>query len=413
MITTVTILDACNKQKAEIAASAGSDVPRTSAKDIPEALPQFARIITGIRRCGKSTLVQQDILTKSPDSFYLNFDEPALSEFTRKDFAVLDEAINKYKLEHKKCNRLYFDEIQVVDGWEVYVNAKLKEGSLVTVTGSNASMLSQELGTRLTGRHLDYELFPFDFLEFCAFEKLKQTTASFEQYLNKGGFPEFLLYKREDILLRLFDDVLLRDVVVRHGIKDVRSLRVLAVYLISNVANLVAGARLSAQLGIKTTATILDYLSFLEQSYLFSFIPKFDYSLKVQSVNPKKVYCVDTGLVNTVTRSQAKDKGRVFENAVFMKLRRTTKNIWYYSEPTFECDFLYGKSPVPTNAVQACYELTNENREREVKGIVETCKKFPEIKPLIVTLKQTDTISYDGMMIRVVPAVEFFGEELF
>ena len=96
-----------------------------------------------------------------------------------------------------------------------------------------------------------------------------------------------------------------------------------------------------------------------------------------------------------------------------MKLRRTTKNIWYYSEPTFECDFLYGKSPVPTNAVQACYELTNENREREVKGIVETCKKFPEIKPLIVTLKQTDTISYDGMMIHVVPAVEFFGEELF
>src|SRR5574344_193781 len=94
MITTVTILDACNKQKTEIAASAGSDVPRTSAKDIPEALPQFARIITGIRRCGKSTLVQQDILTKSPDFFYLNFDEPALSEFTRKDFAVLDEAIN-------------------------------------------------------------------------------------------------------------------------------------------------------------------------------------------------------------------------------------------------------------------------------------------------------------------------------
>ena len=100
--------------------------------------------------------------------------------------------------------------------------------------------------------------------------------------------------------------------------------------------------------------------------------------------------------------------GRVFENAVFIELRRRTKNIWYYSEAAFECDFLYGRDVVPENAVQVCYELTSENKEREVRGLVETCKKFPGVKPLIVTFNQNDKISYGGMIVEAVPAVEFF-----
>ena len=370
-------------------------------------LPEFAKIITGVRRCGKSTLVQ--MLLKD-SSFYINFEDTTLYGFTVKDFPILDEAIAQFVKENGKCKYLCFDEIQSVEGWEVYVHQKLDEGFLVVVTGSNASLLSSELGTRLTGRHLDLEMFPFSFSEFCSFKKLNQNVSSFSKYLEKGGFPEFLKTGSNEILQNLFDDILVRDIAVRNSIRDIRTLKVLALYLASNCGNLVTGSKLSAQLGLKTNVTILEYLSYLEKSYLFYLVPKFDYSAKAQSINPKKVYCVDTGLVKNVTLSQNDDSGRMFENAVFMQLRRQTKNIWYYAEQAFECDFLYGNKSVPEKAVQVCYKLTNENREREVRGVVETCKKFEGVKPYIVTFNQTDKISYDGMIVPVVSAVEFFSD---
>ena len=382
-------------------------VRRTSV-EIPSALNEFARIITGIRRSGKSTFVNQDFLKTDRNAFYLNFDDPALYGFSASDFVILEEAIERFQNENKGSKAIYFDEIQIVEGWEVFVNSQLRKGNLVTVTGSNASLLSYELGTRLTGRHLDYELFPFNFDEYCKLRKCDKTSESFKHFLEEGGFPEYLIYNRTDILKRLFEDILMRDVIVRYGIKDVRSVKMLSVYLASNCGNLITGSKLSAQLGLKTTATILEYLSFLEQCYLFFFVPKFNYSAKAQSVNPKKVYCIDTGMIQNVTLSINADMGRVFENAVFIELRRRTKNIWYYSEAAFECDFLYGRDVVPENAVQVCYELTSENKEREVRGLVETCKKFPGVKPLIVTFNQNDKISYGGMIVEAVPAVEFF-----
>lgn len=408
MIDLDLILAAFLRQSKEIENSDKKLSVRRTSVEIPSALNEFARIITGIRRSGKSTFVNQDFLKTDRNAFYLNFDDPALYGFSASDFVILEEAIERFQNENKGSKAVYFDEIQVVEGWEVFVNSQLRKGNLVTVTGSNASLLSYELGTRLTGRHLDYELFPFNFDEYCKLRKCDKTSESFKHFLEEGGFPEYLIYNRTDILKRLFEDILMRDVIVRYGIKDVRSVKMLSVYLASNCGNLITGSKLSAQLGLKTTATILEYLSFLEQCYLFFFVPKFNYSVKAQSVNPKKVYCIDTGMIQNVTLSINADMGRVFENAVFIELRRRTKNIWYYSEAAFECDFLYGRDVVPENAVQVCYELTSENKEREVRGLVETCKKFPGVKPLIVTFNQNDKISYGGMIVEAVPAVEFF-----
>lgn len=408
MIDLDLILSAFLRQSKEIENSDKKLSVRRTSVEIPSALNEFARIITGIRRSGKSTFVNQDFLKTDRNAFYLNFDDPALYGFSASDFVILEEAIERFQNENKGSKAVYFDEIQVVEGWEVFVNSQLRKGNLVTVTGSNASLLSYELGTRLTGRHLDYELFPFNFDEYCKLRKCDKTSESFKHFLEEGGFPEYLIYNRTDILKRLFEDILMRDVIVRYGIKDVRSVKILSVYLASNCGNLITGSKLSAQLGLKTTATILEYLSFLEQCYLFFFVPKFNYSAKAQSVNPKKVYCIDTGMIQNVTLSINADMGRVFENAVFIELRRRTKNIWYYSEAAFECDFLYGHDVVPENAVQVCYELTSENKEREVRGLVETCKKFPGVKPLIVTFNQNDKISYGGMIVEAVPAVEFF-----
>ena len=408
MIDIELILSTSERQKKEIVEKIQRTSISRSSVRIETALPQFARIITGIRRCGKSTLVSKDLFVEDKKSFYLNFDEPVLYDFSSTDFVVLEEAIHRFQREQDGSINLFFDEIQVVEGWEVFVNAQLKRGNLVTVTGSNASLLSSELGSRLTGRHLDYELFPFNFEEFCTLTQCAKSSENFLAFLHHGGFPEYLIYERTEIVKRLFDDILMRDIVVRYGIKDARSVKTLALYLASNCGNLVTGSRLSAQLGLKTAATILEYLSFLEQSYLFFFVPKFHYSAKAQSVNPKKVYCIDTGMVQNVTLSASSDTGRMFENAVFLELRRRTKNIWYYSEAAFECDFLYGSDVVPEYAVQVCCELTLENKEREARGLVETCRKFPNIQPLIVTLNQEDTISYNGTIIDVVPAIEFF-----
>ena len=405
MITVETILKASEEQIKKYL-----DLNKNSAKRFVDEksispLPSFARIITGVRRCGKSTVVQMNFLKKS--AFYLNFEDTSLYGFDTKDFEILNEAIEKFSKENS-CKYLCFDEIQSVNGWEIFVHRKLEENYLVIVTGSNASLLSWELGTRLTGRHLDYEMFPFSFKEFCVLKKLKVNTNSFSKYLTQGGFPEAIKNESDEILQRLFDDILTRDIAVRHSIRDVRTLKILSLYLASNCGNLISGSKLSAQLGIKTNVTILEYLSYLEQCYLFFFVPKFNYSAKAQSVNPKKVYCIDTGMIQSVTLSSNADMGRMLENAVFIELRRRTKNIWYYSESSFECDFLYGHDSVPENAVQVCYELTSENREREVRGLVETCRKFPGVKPLIVTFNQKDKISYDGMIIEAIPAVEFF-----
>ena len=405
MITVETILKASEEQIKKYL-----DLNKNSAKRFVDEksispLPSFARIITGVRRCGKSTVVQMNFLKKS--AFYLNFEDTSLYGFDTKDFEILNEAIEKFSKENS-CKYLCFDEIQSVKGWEIFVHRKLEENYLVIVTGSNASLLSWELGTRLTGRHLDYEMFPFSFQEFCVLKKLKVNTNSFSKYLTQGGFPEAIKNESDEILQRLFDDILTRDIAVRHSIRDVRTLKILSLYLASNCGNLISGSKLSAQLGIKTNVTILEYLSYLEQCYLFFFVPKFNYSAKAQSVNPKRVYCIDTGMIQSVTLSSNADMGRMLENAVFIELRRRTKNIWYYSESSFECDFLYGHDSVPENAVQVCYELTSENREREVRGLVETCRKFPGVKPLIVTFNQKDKISYDGMIIKAIPAVEFF-----
>ena len=405
MITVETILKASEEQIKKYLELNKNSAKRFVDEKSVSPLPSFARIITGVRRCGKSTVVQMHFLKKS--AFYLNFEDTSLYGFDTKDFEILNEAIEKFSKENS-CKYLCFDEIQSVNGWEIFVHRKLEENYLVIVTGSNASLLSWELGTRLTGRHLDYEMFPFSFQEFCVLKKLKINTNSFSKYLTQGGFPEAIKNESDEILQRLFDDILTRDIAVRHSIRDVRTLKILSLYLASNCGNLISGSKLSAQLGIKTNVTILEYLSYLEQCYLFFFVPKFNYSAKAQSVNPKKVYCIDTGMIQSVTLSSNADMGRMLENAVFIELRRRTKNIWYYSESSFECDFLYGHDSVPENAVQVCYELTSENREREVRGLVETCRKFPGVKPLIVTFNQKDKISYDGMIIEAIPAVEFF-----
>lgn len=299
---------------------------RDQLEKLPD-LSSHALIISGVRRCGKSTLLHQWLKLRHSDAFYLNFEDPRLYEMELNDFTRLDEIIsdNKQKV-------LFFDEIQGIEGWERYVRQKLDEGLKLVITGSSASLLSRELGTKLTGRHIMKELFPFSWSEFCEFRSLNRTEKSLIEYMQTGGFPEYVKTGNDDILHQLFEDILLRDIAVRYGVRDVKTLQRLALYLVSNVGNLVTGNRLKSLFGIGATSTVMEYFSHLEQTWLLHFIPKFSYSARKQSINPRKVYAIDTGLANVNSKSFSGDMGRILENLVFLHLRRNYKEICYFSE---------------------------------------------------------------------------------
>lgn len=373
---------------------------RNSIKTLPD-LTSHALIVSGIRRCGKSTLLYQSLKERHPEALYLNFEDTRLYDFDPSDFVRLDKVVRE-----STSKTLFFDEIQIVDRWEVYVRQKLDEGSKIVITGSNASLLSRELGTKLTGRHVTRELFPFSYPEFSAFAGSDPSEESVLSYLQTGGFPEYIKSGLDEILHHLFEDILIRDIAVRYGVRDVKTLRRLALYLVSNVGTRITGNRLKVLFESGSTNTIMDYLSHFEYTYLFHFVPKFSYSLRKQLVNPRKVYANDTGLINANSGSFTDDLGSRFENLVFLHLRRQFKEIYYFAEKG-ECDFVVSEKGAVKQVLQVCYELTADNLDRELKGLSEAMEFFKLKTGTIVTLHQTDEFERDGKKISVVPAKEY------
>lgn len=358
-------------------------------------------IVSGIRRCGKSTLLFQLLNNRYPNAFYLNFDDPRLYDFEIVDFVKLDEIIRE-----SGSSVLMFDEIQLVSGWERYVRQKLDESFQLFVTGSNASLLSKELGSSLTGRHITQELFPFSYTEYCRFHEINTGSEATLSFIQDGGFPEYQKQKRDEILTSLLDDIIIRDIAVRYNIRDVKTLQRLTMYLLSNIGTRVSGNKLKATFGISSATTVLEYFSHLELCYLLAFVPMFDYSLKKQNVNPRKVYAIDTGLLEVATPNFTKDTGRKLENLVFITLRRNSKDIYYYSGKG-ECDFLIVEKGIVAKVIQVCSDLNPENLQREISGLTEAMKAFNLVKGEIVTLSQRDHFVQEDMEIKVVPFHDF------
>lgn len=374
-----------------------SGFSRDALSQIP-IVNSFATIITGIRRCGKSTLLLQLLRRDYQNAIYLNFDDIRLSGFETADFTRLHKEI-----ERREIQVLFFDEVQVVENWEKFINQLLREGYKVFITGSNASMLSAELGTHLTGRHLSMELFPFSYSEFIRFKKLNNDENAVIDYLKTGGIPEYVKSDVSYVLNALVDDILMRDIAIRHSVRDVNSLRQLTAYLITNIGNLVSANKLSGMFDIKSPATFLEYFSFLKDAYLLDFIPMFSHSLKIQARNPKKVYVTDMGLYTENTLSTSDNMGRRLENLVFLHLRRKYKHIFYYKDRG-ECDFIAIEKSTVKEAIQVCLTITNENFDREYNGLLEAIQNLGLKQGTIVTLNQSDTFEKDGIIIRMMPA---------
>ena len=377
---------------------------RSLLEELSKVPKQFALIISGIRRCGKSTLLNQFISKYIEDSFlYLNFDSAKLYTFEIDDFQLLDEIIEKSDFKW-----LIFDEIQIIKAWEVYVRQKIDEGYYVIITGSNASLLSRELGTKLTGRHITKELFPFSYSEFCAFNSLEKSEEALIDYMEHGGFPGYLKESNQDIHTTILDDIVYRDIAVRHNIRDVKSLKHLLIFLATNTGKLISANKLKQVVGLKSTASITEYFNYFEESYLIQLVPKFSYSHKVQLVNPKKVYFIDSGLQSAISASYSQDLGRKLENIVFWELRRQKKTLHYFSENAKECDFVVSDDNKVSNLIQVCHNLSTENEKREINGLLEAMEFFNLEKGFILTLNQEDSITVHGKRIEVVPVYKYF-----
>lgn len=362
----------------------------------------FALVATGIRRCGKSTLLHQWAEREPTPTLSLLFDDIRLASFSTSDFAVLDRVIAA-----RNPANLVFDEIQLVRGWERYVKQKLDQGFRVLVTGSNATMLSVELGTHLTGRHLDRELAPFSYSEFLRYTHSVPSPESVLDYLRRGGFPAFLATGEADVLRQLVLDVVHRDVAVRHAIRDAKPLETLAAFLLANVGSAVAPSRLTAALGVRAPSTVLEWFDWLEKTYLVQRLEVFSDSAKARSLAPKKIYAPDTALSAAASLSRSPNTGHLLENAVYCRLRAKTGRLHYWAGRDAECDFVWAGPDGAFSAIQVCADLTPDNRDREFKGLLGAMQQLGLREGCIVTLRQNDWANLDGQTVRILPAHEW------
>lgn len=360
----------------------------------------FIQVISGIRRCGKSTLLHQ-LMSRYENVMYLNFEDPRLLNFEASDFSKIRE------ITPRGTQAFFFDEIQNVPQWESFIRQLHDEKKKVFITGSNASLLSKELGTRLTGRYLNTELFAFSYPEYLLFKKEKKSPTSFEHFLENGGFPEYLKYPNAEVLQNLLKDIILRDIAIRYGIRNTHMLLDIALFLISNAGKETTFNSLKKMFGAGSANTILDYLSWMEDAYLLFFLQKFSWSAKSRNINPRKVYVIDNGLIKANSLSFAKDKGRLLENIVYIFFRSKGINLYYFRENR-ECDFVLMKNKRIWMAVQVCFELNNDNKDREINGLIEAMNFFSLREGYIITLSQNDRLTIENKKIRIEAAHTFF-----
>ncbi len=364
-----------------------------------------ALVLTGVRRCGKSTLQQQLCRRERGPAVFCNLEDTRLYGLGPPDFPTVLSVLE----EHHPGASVYLDEVQEVPEWQRLVRALLDAGRSVCVTGSNASLLGRELGSKLTGRHVSAEVYPFSYGEFLVFRGGERGASTLTDYLDLGGFPGAL---REPIsggmLLReLLRDLVQRDIVSRHALRDTRHLMNLALHLLAHTGQPLSLQSLAKGLAIPSVAQTARYVEYLLDAWLLLAVPKFSVSFKQRVVSPPKYYAIDPGFRAANTPNPTPDLGRRLENAVLLALRRRGSTPAFAAEVhQWECDFI-----TPEVAIQVCAELTPQNRERELRGLLAAAglpgARGRKRELLVLTLNQRDALKEDGRSVAVLPAWEW------
>ncbi|MDY4563718.1 MAG: ATP-binding protein [Candidatus Cryptobacteroides sp.] len=376
------------------------------------------KLITGPRRVGKST--QALLMLRDKNFAYLNFDNYSLLEAWNANLVMrmLDDVYPGYEY-------ILLDEVQNLDGWDLWVSELYRLGKNLVITGSNARMLSSEMATVLTGKYLQVEMLPFSLEEFFDWNKLdlhmlkpEDITNSFvltDDYLRNGGYPEVVASRQltRSYLDSLFDSIIWKDVAKRHNVRNVTDLNNLAMYLVSNFCNPVSANDLTTELGFSSVNTTKKYMDYLHEPYLFYYLSRYNNKLTLMKKAPRKVYVVDNGFVASKAFSVSDNLGRLLENQVFIELVRrgydVERTMFYYrSRNDKEVDFVLRKGAHTERLVQVCYDMRNPKTEkREVDSIVECAGELKCDNLVIVTNNDKRTIEKDGYKIDVVPISEF------
>ncbi|MEM2138949.1 MAG: ATP-binding protein, partial [Candidatus Woesearchaeota archaeon] len=377
-------------------------------------------IITGIRRCGKSSLLKI-IARNFKTNFYLNFDDIRLTDFQADNFHDLYEIA----LEITKDKPIFFlDEVQNVKDWEKWVNNLHEKGYKVFLTGSNSNLLSSEISTFLTGRNKTIKLHTFSFKEFL---RLKNITNNFDfninninnltteekiiikkninEYLEIGGFP--LIIKNNDLELsrNYFEDILNKDILNRYNIRQSKEIKDLSLYLFSNIGNIYSYSRLKEITGIKSLSTIKNFIDYLKNSYLLYTINRFDFSIAKQKISSSKVYASDISFLKTISFNFSQNLGKRLENLVFLNLIKKDSNTEvYYHLDKSECDFIVKKGLKITQAIQVSLNIDNK---REIEGIKSAMKKYKLNEGIMVNLEIEKEIKEKDKTIKIMPIWKF------
>ncbi|MCX6251680.1 MAG: ATP-binding protein [Bacteroidetes bacterium] len=400
-----------------------------------------ATIVIGVRRCGKSTYLNQIVNhlrsqgVKQENILYLNFFDDRLSNLKNDGLGKVLEAYFLLYPEKKNGERIYcfFDEIQVIPGWEAFIDRTLRtENCEVYITGSSANMLASEIATQMRGRALSWELFPFSFREFLDYHNIKSGSPlntqarlsiqkAFDFYLEKGGFPEgFNVEKflRVKIHQEYFNSILFRDLIERHDISHPRAIVDLAQRLIENTASLYTLNSLTnylKSLGHKVPkSSVSEYISWFEDAYFLFTVRIFDASLSKSNANPKKIYCIDHAMVKSVTSGILINSGHLLENLVFVALRRFYYNIYYYkTRGNLEIDFLVQTQRRKKMLFQVSESLVNPaTRHRELQSLQIAMSELGLTSATIITLYEQEQIKTEQGMVEIIPVWKFLLEEL-
>ncbi len=356
-------------------------IPRRILETSIPLHPDIVLVIQGVRRCGKSTLLTQMMTQKKLSSsacIFVNFEDPRLAADLNTD--LLDQIVSlSKKISRQNMYTFFLDEIQNVAGWEKWLHKKVERPSneIYVITGSNASLLSGELSTALTGRHLTLELFPFDYHEFKA---LKGKT-SLESYLNEGGFPRTLIFEKPQELLReYFTDIIERDVRRHISVRSTLTLTQLIKAVFEATGSEVSQRGLAKIIDV-TADTVKSYLDAATAAYLLLPCPYFTFSEKQSVARNKKYYPIDLGLRRAVITKTGQDRGKELETVVFHHLKKKYRNVFYWRGQG-EIDFIVLKD----NHIVPYQVSWDASQQRHFQVYEEFGKLYPKaLSPIIIT----------------------------
>jgi len=373
-------------------------------------------VTMGSRRAGKTVFTH--LLLKGKDHAFVNFDDERLAFADKDDLNNILEALYEIYGDFKY---LLLDEVQNITGWELFVNRLQRSGIKVFVTGSNANLLSRELSTYLTGRFIKIEIFPFSFREFLLYNGIteyKTTTKSkallkknLEDYIKIGGFPEVVKAPevRTMYLTSLYSSIISRDIMGRHYIKFLKTFKEMSSTIISNFALSLTFNKLKNVHGFKSIHTAKNYVEYLTDAYLIFLVEKYSPKPKEITNSPKKVYVVDTGLINSISISSTENKGRLMENIVFIELLRkkgidTSIEIFYWRDyQDHEVDFVIRKGKKVDELIQVTFVYgKNEIAHRELNSLVNASNKLKCNKLTVITWDYDDVDMIKGKKVKFI-----------